>query len=156
MFNIINSQDFMDHDVFKFMDALLRYPFEDQQIANSGLKQIIHRPHNLIEVHDAKGNIIAQRVEVVTTPFTKDDVKVTVLNNILTVECGNEKSEAKADANDKIIYHGISSQSYAFMLTLPQNVDQKAITAKNEDGILKITLPLIAVKEPEPTQIAVE
>ena len=82
--------DLIVSPIWELMDALAR-PFDDKRnIMNYGLKSIIKRPHNLINVKDKDGNVIGQRLEMVTTPFKKEDVKITVKDNILTVRCGTE------------------------------------------------------------------
>ena len=137
-------------DMWRSMDALMRYPFEENPLATNGLKSLIRRPHNLVNVKDDNGNVIAQRLEVVTTPFAKDEVKVSVEGNVLTVACGETNKEEKTE--DEYIYKGISSQSYTFQVRLGNSVDKTAIKAKNVDGVLTVMLPF-KKKEDEPKQI---
>lgn len=137
-------------DMWRSMDALMRYPFEENPLATNGLKSLIRRPHNLVNVKDDDGNVIAQRLEVVTTPFAKDEVKVSVEGNVLTVACGETNKEEKTE--DEYIYKGISSQSYTFQVRLGNSVDKTAIKAKNVDGVLTVMLPF-KKKEDEPKQI---
>ena len=136
--------------MWRSMDALMRYPFEENPLATNGLKSLIRRPHNLVNVKDDDGNVIAQRLEVVTTPFAKDEVKVSVEGNVLTVACGGSNKEEKTE--DEYIYKGISSQSYTFQVRLGNSVDKTAIKAKNVDGVLTVMLPF-KKKEDEPKQI---
>jgi HSP20 family protein len=137
-------------DMWRSMDALMRYPFEENPLATNGLKSLIRRPHNLVNVKDDDGNVVAQRLEVVTTPFAKDEVKVSVEDNVLTVACGGTNKEEKTE--DEYIYKGISSQSYTFQVRLGNSVDKTAIKAKNVDGVLTVMLPF-KKKEAEPKQI---
>ena len=137
-------------DMWRSMDALMRYPFEENPLATNGLKSLIRRPHNLVNVKDDDGNVVAQRLEVVTTPFAKDEVKVSVEGNVLTVACGGTNKEEKTE--DEYIYKGISSQSYTFQVRLGNSVDKAAIKAKNVDGVLTVMLPF-KKKEDEPKQI---
>ena len=137
-------------DMWRSMDALMRYPSEENPLATNGLKSLIRRPHNLVNVKDDDGNVIAQRLEVVTTPFAKDEVKVSVEGNVLTVACGGSNKEEKTE--DEYIYKGISSQSYTFQVRLGNSVDKTAIKAKNVDGVLTVMLPF-KKKEDEPKQI---
>lgn len=126
-------------------------PFE-RKINNSGLKSAISRPHNLVNIKDANGKVIGQRLAVVTTPFKKEDVKVKIIDNMLSVECGSEN--IKDDESEEVIYRGISSQAYTFKLKLAPSVDKSKITAENKDGILKIDLPLLDIeKKDEPIEI---
>lgn len=124
------------------MDAFMRPFGEKGDISTYGLKSVIRRPHNLVNVKDKDGNVIGQRLEMVTTPFKKEDVKVTIKDNVLTVRCGAEN--AKSEENEDVIYRGISAQAYMFSLTLSPVIDQSLITAENKDGILKISLPFAA------------
>ena len=158
MFDMIKPSALWDwDDMFRTMDALMQYPDKKNNIETQGLKSLIHRPHNIVNVKDENGNIVAQRLEVVTTPFAKEDVKVTVEDNVLTIQCGSEKKEEKE--GDEYIYKGISSQNYVFSLKLGDNIDKDKIKAKNSDGVLCVTLPL-KDKEREPekqiTNIEVE
>jgi HSP20 family molecular chaperone IbpA len=145
----------MHSPIWELMDAFAR-PFDDKRnIMNYGLKSIIKRPHNLINVKDDEDNIIGQRLEMVTTPFKKEDVKITIKDNILTVQCGTEN--VKTTENEDIIYRGISAQSHTFSLSLAPTIDQSLITAENKDGILKINLPYIAKDTSQKTvEITVE
>lgn len=107
MFNIMEIHD----PIWELMDVFSGHPFKEK-VANTGLRNCIGRPHNLINIKDDNGNVIAQKLMVVTTPFKKDEVKVSVLNNILTVKCGMEN---KADnKNEDTVYRGISQQMYEF------------------------------------------
>ena len=137
-------------DMWRSMDALIRYPFEENPLATNGLKSIIRRPHNLVNVKDDDGNVVAKRLEVVTTPFAKDEVKVSIEDNMLTVACGETNKEEKTE--DEYIYKGISSQSYTFQMRLSNSIDKNAIKAKNVDGVLTIMFPF-KKKEAEPNQI---
>lgn len=149
MLDLINKPSIWDNwdDMFRRMDAMMQYPEKNGKIETQGLKSLIHRPHNIINVKDDNGKIVAQRLEVVTTPFAKEDVKVTLEGNTLSIQCGSENKEEKEE--DEYIFKGISSQSYTFSLKLGSNIDKDKIKAKNSDGILSVTLPIKA-KEPEP------
>lgn len=127
-------------------------PFE-RKINSKGLSNI-RKPHNLTNVKDADGNIVAQKLTVVTTPFTKDDVKVRIAGDVLSVQCGTEN--VRDAENEDVIYRGISSQSYNFALKLGESIDRKAIRAENKDGLLTINLPYVAVEEKKPEEIEIK
>lgn len=137
--------------VWEFLDFFSN-PFE-HKIQNNGLRNV-KRPHNLSNVKDENGNIVSQKLTVVTTPFKKEDVKVTVLDNMLSVTCGAENKYD--ESNEDVIYRGISSQSYSFALQLSPIVDKKSITAENKDGMLTINLPVKKEKEKKPEEIEVK
>ena len=148
MFDIMNPLATWD-DMWQNMLALTEYPFNNgKNLMNTGLRKLIGRPHNLVNVTNKNGNIIEQRLEVVTTPFKKEDVDVQVSGNTLTVRCGSEENEVVTipeDGDDKpvekYLYKGISEQYYTFSLKLSDKIDKAGIKAKNQDGILTITLP---------------
>lgn len=153
MLSIIKPQTTWD-DMWKTMDALMQYPFKEKNLETNGLKTLIRRPHNIVNVKDENGNVIAQNLEVVTTPFSKNDVKVSFKDNTLSVECGNQ-NEVEEDKSD-YVYKGISSQSYTFALKLGDNIDREKIKAKNVDGVLTVTLPFKQTEEEKITNIEVE
>ena len=140
--------------IFDIMDVFFNRPFENKTLKNNGLRDVISRPHNVVTVKDDDGNVIAQRLEVVTTPFKKEDVKVTISDNVLSVSCGSQNIE---DAeNEEVVYRGISSQSYSFALKLAPSVDQTKITAENKDGMLKINLPSKETVVSKPKEIEIK
>lgn len=137
MLELFNNMD----NMFRRMDALMSYPLS--AIENRGLKSIIRRPHNLITKKDENGNAISYGIDVVYTPFKRDEVKVEVLNNVLTVKCGTENRTK----DESMEYCGISQQSYEFSIPLSELIDCTAISAKAEDGILHIDLPIKKIEE---------
>lgn len=140
-------------DMFEQLNAMFNSRAGDHSLNTYGLKHVIKRPHNLYTIKDDNGNIISYKLDVVTTPFKKEDVKIAVEDGVLTVTCGNENYK---DADeDYMIYRGISAQSYQFSLKL-NKIDAKAITAKIEDGILHIEMPVVAEKKPEPLMIEIK
>lgn len=150
MFEMITANRSPWDDMWRTMDALMQYPFnKEKSIEKTGLKSLIGRPHNIVDVKDKDGNTIAQRLEVVTTPFKKDEVKVSIKGNVLTISCGTKKEEAEKDGNngESYIYKGISTQNYQFSLKLADHIDKNAIKAKNLDGVLTINLPFLKKEE---------
>ena len=160
MFDMITPSSIWD-DMFKMADAMTLYPTKGKNLENNGLRRLINRPHNIVNVKDANGEVTAQRLEVVTTPFKKNEVSVSVdSNNMLTVKCGHEEVESdkkeNGDNDEAYVYKGISSQNYTFSIKLGDNVDKAGIKAKNEDGVLVVTLPFKKKELPEVAQIEVE
>ena len=155
MFEIMNPLATWD-DMWQNMLALTEYPFNNgKNLMNTGLRKLIGRPHNLVNVTDKDGNIIEQRLEVVTTPFKKEDVDVRVSGNTLTVRCGFEDDPVEEPKDDednrqeKYLYKGISEQYYTFSLKLSDKIDKTGIKAKNQDGVLTITLPFKKTEKDE-------
>lgn len=138
MFNYYKLNTDMDN-IFKQMDAIFHYPISSDNTKKRGLKTLIKRPHNLITKKDENGKIIGYQLETVYTPFSKNDVKVEINNgNSITVRCGKENKVKDVEMD----YCGVSYQSYEFTLPIDENTDIKNITAKAEDGMLRIYMPL--------------
>lgn len=140
------------NDMFESIAALSKY--SGGQVANNGLKHAIKRPHNLYAIKDENDVITKYKLEVVTTPFKKNDVKISISGKVLTVRCG---SENYLEQDSKfMVYHGISSQAYEFSLRLSDNIDIKSISAKNDDGILVIDMPTIEKSNSEEIEIQID
>jgi HSP20 family molecular chaperone IbpA len=110
-----------------------------KQLANIGLKELIGRPHNLYAEHNDKGEITKYVIKIVYTPFSKKDVHVSVKDNTLNIEIGKENLSPEKNC----VYCGISRQRERISMYLSdRNVEFEKITAKCDDGILTIELPV--------------
>lgn len=143
-----------DNDLFRWFDALANYTGDS--ICNKGLKDIIKKPHNLYSVFDDDGNIVKQVFEVVYTPFSKNDIDVHTDGEYLLIKIGNENEPAIDDKHVNMIYKGISGHSSMFKLLLNDNVDKTGITAKADDGILRIIIPFRKRIEEKPQRIEIQ
>ena len=87
----------------------------------------------------------AYEIEIANPGFTKDETNIKVEDGVIYVSMTSESKEGDGDGK----YHckQWSKTSYSESWNLPENVIQEQITAKNNDGVLTITLPK---KEVEP------
>lgn len=136
-------------NMFRNLEAMMDFDFNKE---SRGLKRWLKRPHNLITKKDKDGKIEGYQLETVYTPFKKDEVKVEVLDGVLTVNCGSE-NKIKDEEMD---YCGISRQSYSFSIPLSDTIDINAIDAKAEDGVLYINLPVKKMEEKKITPLSIE
>ncbi|MDQ6903766.1 MAG: Hsp20/alpha crystallin family protein [Bacteroidota bacterium] len=83
----------------------------------------------------------------------KEDFKITVDKNILTVSF--DKKEAAADESKKQIKKEFSLQSFKRTFTLDQKVLSENIVAKYENGLLILSLPKKEEAKVEAKQISV-
>ena len=124
--------------MFNRLESMFDDTFETK-FQNTGLKKVIHRPHTLVEKRNNETNEIeSYQLEVVYTPFKKSEVNVSIKDSVLYVKCGTENKER----DDGVIFSNISYQSYEFTIPLTDLIDSENITAKAEDGILYISLPV--------------
>ncbi|RPI05439.1 MAG: Hsp20/alpha crystallin family protein [Ignavibacteriae bacterium] len=91
-------------------------------------------------------------VEVELPGVNKEDVKITLENNILTIR--GEKKQEKETRKES--YHRVerSYGSFQRSFTLPTTIKSDKIDAAYKDGILQITLP--KAEEAKPKQIEVK
>lgn len=136
-------------NMFAELEAMMDYDFNKE---SKGLKRLINRPHNLITKRDENGNVESFDLEVVYTPFKKSEVKVELLDGVLTVRCGSENKVK----DDNMTYCGISHQSYEFSLPLADTIDITKISAKAEDGLLYISLPVKKIEEKKAEALQIE
>lgn len=94
----------------------------------------------------------AYEVKVELPGVNKDDVKITMQDDILTIR--GEKKQEKESKNSS--YHRIerSYGSFQRSFTLPTSVKHDQIDASYKDGILTIALP--KAEEAKPKQIEVK
>ena len=70
----------------------------------------------------------------------KDDIRVSVERNVVSISAEVKKeSEKKSGGRWLVRERTYGSTSRAF--SLPHEIDDKAVVAKLEDGVLKLTLP---------------
>jgi len=94
-------------------------------------------------------------VEVAAPGFAKEDFKIELTRDILTIssdkEINNEIKEGQQFTQREFSY-----QSFSRSFTLPNIVDSEKIGAKYENGILRINIPKKEESKPRPArQIAI-
>jgi HSP20 family protein len=82
----------------------------------------------------------------------KDDVKITVLNDVLTIK--GEKKNEKESKENQFTRIERSYGSFQRSFTLPSSVESGKIEASFENGILTVTVP--KAEEVKPKQIEVK
>ena len=88
---------------------------------------------------DVIENENSYEVHLAVPGVSKDDFKVEVNDNYLTVSGERKFTNEKKDKN----YHSVETQygSFSRSFTLPENVDGTKINAKYNNGILELTIP---------------
>ena len=82
----------------------------------------------------------------------KDDIKIEVQDNILTLRGEKKLEEEKKEKNYRLCerYFGEFMRTF----TLPENVNRDGIQAEFKDGVLTVAIP--KVEKPKPKQIEVK
>jgi HSP20 family protein len=93
-------------------------------------------------------------VQVELPGVKKGDVKITLKDNILTIE-GEKKFEKKSKSDN---YHCSERTFGKFMRSfeLPQTVNQESIGAEFENGILRIAIPKSKAALPKQIEVKVK
>jgi HSP20 family protein len=81
----------------------------------------------------------AYHLEMSVPGFEKSDFNVKLENNILTIS--TEKSDENTESTDKLIRKEFSYKSFKRSFTIDEKIDAENISARYENGILKLALP---------------
>lgn len=86
-------------------------------------------------------------LDIAIPGFKKSDIQINTKNGILTVSA--EKKQQNSEARPNYLFQEFATQQFQRQFQLPEQVDEDRIEAKQEDGILRITLPLQEKSAPE-------
>ena len=127
----------MQHEINKMFNSFFGSDPADDFVANWSPR---------LDVVEDKENYI---VKIDIPGMRKEDVKITLRENVLTVR-GDRAEEAKRDDDT---YHIIERRfgKFSRSLTLPTNVQPNKIEAKMNEGVLIVTLP--KAEEAKPREI---
>ncbi|MEM7486604.1 MAG: Hsp20/alpha crystallin family protein [Bacteroidota bacterium] len=98
-----------------------------------------------------KDNTEAFELELAVPGFKKEDFKVEVDNDVLTIS--SEVKSENEEVKDNYTRKEFSFSSFKRAFTLPETVDGNKIDANYEDGILKLTLPKKEEALPRPKRL---
>ena len=80
-------------------------------------------------------------IELSVPGFSKEDIKVEIEKDVLKISATSEEKKEEKDSEDKILRQEFRSSSFTRSFSLPENVDIENISALQENGILRISLP---------------
>jgi HSP20 family protein len=79
------------------------------------------------------------RIEVAAPGLEKNDFKINLDHNVLTIS--SEKEHNKEEKNDNYTRKEFSYSSFKRSFTLPESVEGEKISASHKNGVLFITIP---------------
>jgi len=94
------------------------------------------------------------QMEVVAPGMDKEDFKLSIDQNLLTVSA--EKKTETRNEDDKQVRKEFSFQSFKRTFTLDETIETEKIDAKYENGVLYITLPKKVEVKLAPKAISVQ
>ena len=126
----------VNNPINRSFDGLMNELFNDLPInfGKSIREDVLHfPPANIVEKNDA------YLVELAAPGMEKGDFAVKLDGKILTIS-SEKKTEAVAE-NEKMIRKEFSYKSFQRSFTIDEKIDATNITARYENGILKLELP---------------
>jgi HSP20 family protein len=107
--------------------------FFDNDLGDFFGKRFSDPSANIIE------NIDSFQLEIAAPGMNKEDFKINLENNVLTIsaELEDQKREEGKNYTRKEFYYGSFSRAF----TMPRTIDLDKIKADYDNGILKVTLP---------------
>ena len=88
-------------------------------------------------------------VEMAAPGMTKDDFKIELNNSVLTIS-SEKQSENQSKERENVTRREFSYQSFSRSFTLPVIVETDKITAKYENGLLRVNIPKKEEAKPKP------
>jgi HSP20 family protein len=79
------------------------------------------------------------RIEVAAPGLQKDDFKINLDNNVLTIS--SEKEEKQEEKDERYMRREFSYTSFRRSFSLPQTVEADKISANHNNGVLSISIP---------------
>lgn len=131
-------------DPFRELDVLQRQLFGDDWTTQF---KSLNFPTTDVYTNDDKELVI----EAHLPKFSDEDINIHVDDGSLIIQA--EKHEKEEDKKRKYVIRESSSSFYR-RIQLPERADADKIAAKLDDGILKVTIPLVSL--PEPKKITIE
>ena len=86
-------------------------------------------------------------IEVAAPGLNKKDFKITVDNGVLTIS--SEKKEEKEQKEKDYTRKEFSYSSFSRSFSLPENVNEDAVQANYEDGLLKLSVAKKTITPPK-------
>ncbi|MCB0772507.1 MAG: Hsp20/alpha crystallin family protein [Flavobacteriales bacterium] len=100
-------------------------------------------------VEDAAG----YKLEMQAPGFAKEDLKVNMENDLLTISAEHKTEELKED--ERFTRREFSTRAFTRSFRLPELVQADAISAEYVNGVLKVSIPKKAEVKPPVRQIAI-
>ena len=98
-----------------------------------------------------KENTDAFVVEMAAPGMVKDDFKIELNNDLLTIS-SEKKNENESKEGETYTHREYSYQSFSRSFTLPKTVDAEKISAKYENGVLSLAIPKKEEAKPKPVK----
>ncbi|WP_340202679.1 Hsp20/alpha crystallin family protein [Ascidiimonas sp. W6] len=113
----------------------------------------LEHSHNVLPAVNIKESEDHFDLELSVPGFKKDDIHIEVDDNVLTISSTVESSSENKDEKGNYTRREFSRSSFKRSFTLPETVNEDAINASYEDGILVLTFPKKEEALPKPKRL---
>lgn len=104
---------------------------------------------------DVKENDTAFEIKADLPGMKKDDIELTVHNGVLDISATRE-DEHKEEKDGELIRRERSYGHYIRQIPLGNNIDEKAVHASFEDGVLQVTVPKLDTVEAQKMKVDIK
>lgn len=109
----------------------------------------IHRPKHQPPANIVKNGALYE-LEMAIPGFNKEEIAITVKNDLLTVK--GEKSESMEETGVNYVQKEFEAKCFERSFQLAPGIGREKITAKYENGILKLVFVDVPAEEEKPSQ----
>lgn len=103
-----------------------------------------------VNIHETKDDV---RLVFELPGMEKQDIKVTVKEDLLTVS--GERKPLEADENAQFVRNEILTGSFSRSFTLPETIDTEKISADYRNGLLEVKLAKKEAVKPKEIEVSV-
>ncbi len=140
----------------KAMTPKIKHFFEnfwnaDQFFPDDFFLQMRNRWLPAVNIKDNKGDF---EIDVAAPGFNKKDFDIRVENGMIFISAKMKESKEEKETN--YTRKEFSYSSFERSFTLPENIDEKSVSAKYSDGVLKLTLKKLKAKKPATQKVVVK
>ncbi|MEJ7625725.1 MAG: Hsp20/alpha crystallin family protein [Ferruginibacter sp.] len=126
----------VNHPLNKSFDGMMKDFFNEfpSTVSKTFREDVLHFPP--VNILDTP---VSYQLEIAAPGFEKSDFKLNLEENLLTIS--SENKVEKTDENNKVIRKEFSYKGFKRSFTIDEKIDSENISAKYENGILKLELP---------------
>ena len=94
-----------------------------------------------IEVYEKDGSYV---IDAAVPGFKRDEIEIECTDNRCTISGSSERQAYEERLKDKVHQSELQRREFARTIALPKDIDCDRVSAKLQDGMLTITLPMVA------------
>ncbi|MGH7661732.1 MAG: Hsp20/alpha crystallin family protein [Vulcanimicrobiaceae bacterium] len=93
-----------------------------------------------IELYEKDGSYV---IEALVPGFRRDEIQIDCTDNRVTISGGSERQSFEEQLKGRVHYSEIQRKDFSRTITVPTEIDPERVTARLQDGLLTIVLPIV-------------